>query len=158
MTDSDFSLSLRLGTGYAQEATFDDRSQPSMVIDELPPVGAGDGPNPARVLGSAVGACLAGSLLFCLRKGNVDVVALTTRVRGALGRNERGRVRVTDFHVVLELVVPGDQHARVQRCLDVFEDYCIVTASIRPAIPVEVLVDLKAPPADATAEFLRGSG
>jgi uncharacterized OsmC-like protein len=147
MTDNEFSLTLNLQKGYAQEVAFDDSSVPSLVIDERPPVGSGEGPNPARVLGAAVGGCLASSLAFCLRKGNVEISGLTTRVRGTLARNERGRMRVTDFHVVLELVVPADQHDRVPRCLGVFEDYCIVTASIRPAIPVEVLLDLKAPPA-----------
>jgi uncharacterized OsmC-like protein len=145
MPDAEFAVTLRLRDGYAQETTFDGTDLAPFVIDESPPVGAGTGPNPARVLATAVGSCLASSLAFCLRKGRVDVHALTTRVRGTLARNERGRFRVTDFHVVLELTVPVEQHDRAQRCLPSFEDYCIVTASIRPAIPVEVLVDLKAP-------------
>jgi hypothetical protein len=37
-------------------------------------------------------------------------------------------------------VVPARAQERMPRCLSVFEDYCIVTASIRAAIPVDVRV------------------
>ena len=42
--------------------------------------------------------------------------------------------------VRLEPVVPAAQHERMARCLEVFEDFCIVTASVRQAVDVRVEV------------------
>jgi organic hydroperoxide reductase OsmC/OhrA len=138
--DHDFTLTLDVGERYAQVVDFGALELPSLVIDEPPPLGDGTGPNPAQLLGAAVGGCLGASLLFCMRKAHTEVHGLHTTVRGTLGRNERGRLRVQALHVVLEPVVPLAQHDRVPRCLELFEEFCTVTASIRAAIPVEVEV------------------
>jgi organic hydroperoxide reductase OsmC/OhrA len=144
-----FELTLELGEDYAQRATFDIAGAAPLLLDEPAPLGAGSGPNPARVLGAAVGACLGDSLAFCLRKAHVNVLRIRTTVRGVVVRNERGRLRIGRLDVTLEPEVPADQRARIPRCLGVFEDYCIVTASIRAAVPVEVTV---------TPVFVSGAG
>ena len=138
--DHDFTLTLDMGERYAQVVDFGTPELASLVIDEPPPLGDGRGPNPARLLAAAVGGCLGASLLFCMRKAHTTVHGLHTTVRTRLGRNERGRLRVQGLHVVLEPVVPLAQHDRVPRCLELFEEFCTVTASIRAAIPVEVEV------------------
>jgi organic hydroperoxide reductase OsmC/OhrA len=145
MSHTEFQVTLesRGAEGYAQRVTFDGVDAPPIVMDEPAPLGAGSGPNPARMLGAAVGGCLSASLLFCLRKGKVTVDGLTTSVHGTLERNEKGRLRVTKLDVVLEPVVPDEEHDRVPRCLALFEDYCIVTASIRSAIAVSVRVEVQ---------------
>jgi len=135
-----FSLTLDAADGYRQVADFEHPGMAPLVLDEPPPLGAGEGPNPARVLGAALGGCLGASLLFCLRKARIDVRGLHTAVSGTLRRNERGRLRVDGFTVRLEPVIPREQHERVSRCLPVFEDFCVVTASIRPAVNVQVEV------------------
>ncbi|HSA56528.1 MAG TPA: OsmC family protein [Gemmatimonadaceae bacterium] len=138
--DGAFTLTLDASDGYRQVADFQLEGVDPVVLDEPLPLGAGTGPNPARVLGAAVGGCLGASLLYCLRKARVDVRGLHTTVRGTLKRNERGRLRVGGIFVRLEPLIPQEQHERVARCLPVFEDFCIVTASIRPAVSVEVEV------------------
>jgi hypothetical protein len=47
--------------------------------------------------------------------------------------------------VRLTPTVPAEQHPAVPRCLALFEDYCVVTASVRPAIDVRVTVEPVAP-------------
>src|SRR6266550_932883 len=79
---ADFSLTLRLDAGYAQVVDFGVPGLGPLVVDEPEPLGAGIGPNPARVLGAALGACLGASLLFCLRRAHVDVSGLRTSVDG----------------------------------------------------------------------------
>ena len=141
-----FALDLHLDdAGFRQLVDFGLEDGASLVIDEPPPLGAGDGPNPARVLGAALGACLGASLLFCLRRARVDVRGLATRVEGTLTRNEHGRIRIAGFRVLLEPVVPVADQPRMARCLEVFEDFCVVTASVRPGIAVEVSVHPTAP-------------
>lgn len=143
--DGSFTLTLDASAGYRQIADFDLPGVAPLLVDEPSPLGTGEGPNPARVLGAALGACLGASLLFCLRKARIDVRGIHTTVRGTLVRNERGRLRVGGVTVLLEPRIPLDQHDRVARCLTVFEDFCVVTASIRPALNISVEVRAVAP-------------
>lgn len=113
---------------------------PELVLDEPPPLGANRGPNPARLLAAAVGDCLSASLVFCLSKSRVDVAGLRTRVTGTYRRNERNRLRIGRLEVVLEIDVPGADPGKLGRCLEGFEDFCVVTASVRQGIEVAVRV------------------
>ena len=145
MTDLDFTLTIALDSEYTQRVSFGASGIPDFIVDEPPPLGAGTGPNPVRIVGSAVGACLSASLLFCLRKARVDVFDMQTTVRGSLVRNERGRLRIGGMEVRLEPTVPDEQIDRVKRCLPVFEDYCVVTATLRAAFPITVEVSPRTP-------------
>lgn len=138
--DGAFTLTLDSEGGYRQSVDFGLDAAAPLVLDEPPPLGHGEGPNPARVLGAAIGACLGASLLFCLRKARIDVRGLHTTVSGTLRRNERGRLRVGGITIRLAPIIPSEQHERVTRCLPVFEDFCVVTASVRPAVDIRVEV------------------
>ncbi len=111
---------------------------PNLGLDEPPPLGASHGPNASRLLAAAVGNCLSASLLFCLQKSRVPVTGLTATVSGKTTRNEQGRMRLSQFDVSITL--PGADDARRERCLALFEDYCVVTQSVRQGIPVHVRV------------------
>jgi len=139
--DNDFTIALTLEGDYTQTVDFGLPGVPPLTVDEPPPAGAGAGPNPSRLLASAIGSCLAASLTFCMRKARVEVRGVRTTVRGSLTRNERGRLRVAALHVRLEPVVPVEQHDRVPRCLELFEDFCVVTASVRQGVPITVDVE-----------------
>ncbi len=135
-----FQVDLRLTEGYAFEV---DPLQPGagkFLIDEPPPVGAGRGPGPTRVLASAVAGCLGASLLFAMRKLRIDVKDLTVTALGSLHRNERGRLRVAAIEVELFPVIPEVDAERLPRAVEIFEDYCVVTQSVRTAIDVRVKV------------------
>lgn len=136
-------LSLTLKDNYAFTVDFGD-AIPSMIIDEGPPLGHHEGPNPSRVLASALAGCLGASLLFCLRKGRVDVRDMRTDVRITNGRNEKGRLRVKNVTVHIVPTVPADQHERMARCLEIFEDFCVVTAAVRDGVDIDVTVDPQA--------------
>lgn len=143
--ESGFTLTLEARDGYEQVADFGLEGVAPLVVDEPAPLGAGSGPNPSRLLGTALGSCLGASLLFCLRKARIDVQGLRTTVEGELGRNARGRLRIRRMSVRLEPVIPVAQHDRITRCTEIFEDFCVVTASVRPAIELEVEVVPVAP-------------
>ena len=135
-----FTVSLALRDGYAFDVAFAEGEGPSLVVDELPPLGEANGPNPARLLAAAVGSCLSASLLFCLRKSRVEITQLRTTVDGTIVRNERGRLRIGGLHVRLAPDVTPEQRERMGRCLDIFQDFCIVTESVRDGIAVDVEV------------------
>lgn len=134
--DESFQISLTLREGYEMSADFGLPGVEPLLFDEPAPLGAGHGPNAARVLASAVGNCLAASLLFCLRKARVDVQELRATVTGTMARNERGRLRITGLRVRLEPVVPADQHDRMARCVELYEDFCLVSQSVRQGIDI----------------------
>jgi organic hydroperoxide reductase OsmC/OhrA len=139
--DTTISLSLSLRDNYAFTVDFGEGGVPPMTIDEPPPLGHNEGPNPSRVLASAIAGCLGASLLFCLRKARVDVPAMRTDVQVTTGRNEAGRLRVQRVAVRLMPAVPADQQERMTRCLALFEDFCVVSASVRDGIAIDVTVD-----------------
>lgn len=134
-----FSVSLRLLDGYASRIDFDDTFAP-LQTDEPPPLGKGNGPAPSRLLAAAVMNCLASSLLYCLRKSRIDVSDMTAHVLATLGRNEHGRLRIDRFDVTLEPSIEPDHLHRLSRCADLFEDYCVVTESVRRGIAVHVRI------------------
>ena len=133
-----FSLGIRLYNGYTQIVDFGIPEASLLAVDEPEPLGHGRGPNPARLLGAAIGSCLGASLLFCLRKARIAVDDLETTVEGTLSRNFEGRLRVSNVHVTLSPKVDAEDADRMARCVELFERFCVVTESIRDGIQVTV--------------------
>jgi len=118
-----------------------DEGMADLAMDEPEPIGRGKGPNATRLLAAAIGNCLTASLFACARKSRIDLRGLRTEVTARLGRNEAGRLRVDGLGVRIHAPAPADvDSGKMERCLGLFEDYCIVTASVRRGIPVEVEV------------------
>lgn len=136
-----FTLQLEQQQGFEFRVKFDWPGVPDLLLDEPEPLGARHGPNAARILAAAVANCLSASLVFCMRsKFKQNPGPVRASVTGRLERNERGRYRVGEFDVTLEL---SDEAASIQhmdRCSAQFEDFCVVTESIRAGIPVRVKV------------------
>lgn len=131
-------VSIELKKGYQFLVRFEDvKGKPTLLCDEPPPLGDGEGPNPAAILGAAVGNCLAASFAFCLRRARLEPASLTASVTTHIARNERGRFRISSIDVELAPELAGGA-AGQKRCQELFEDFCIVTASIRQGIPVSV--------------------
>lgn len=139
MSDT-FEIGLRRIDGYRFEASFGDSGVPPLTVDESPPLGANAGPSPARLLATAVGDCLCASLLFCLSKAKVEVGDVEARVIGTYRRNERKRLRIGGLAVAIEVDTKGADPDGVAGCLEAFEDFCVVTASVRKGIDVTVTV------------------
>ena len=141
MDGQDFSIDLALNGAYEMKVDFGLPGVDTLTVDEPPPLGGGEGPNPARLLAAAVGSCMSASLLYCLRRAHLDPAALHTRVQGTLVRNERGRLRVGALRVTLRPGLGPEEAERAARCLELFEDFCIVGQSVRAGIPLEVRVE-----------------
>lgn len=138
--DGTFSLSLKRIQGYQFQVKFDWENVAPILADEPEPLGQRSGPNASRLLGAAVGNCLSASLLFCLQKGGLVVEDMETQVTGKYTRNERGRLRVGSLTAEIRLRLSEPEHPRVKRCLELFEDYCVVSGTVRKALPITVRV------------------
>lgn len=140
-SERDYHITLRSVRGYEFVVEFDDGDNlPPMLLDEAPPLGEGVGPNAASVLGAAIGNCLASSLAFCLRKSRLEIEHLTAHVTTHVTRNEQGRFRVSGIDVGLSPKLTVGDSARLARCEALFEDFCVVTESVRRGIPVKVSI------------------
>lgn len=140
MSDRTFGVELTRGEGYRFHATPDREGAPTFLVDEAPPLGEGSGATPTELLAAAVGGCLSASLVFCMEKARVPVEGVRTRVKGILERNEAGRLRVEGLQVTLEVDLPEESRGRGERCLGLFQDFCIVKESVRAGIPIDVEV------------------
>ena len=65
---------------------------------------------------------------------------MTAEVVAHVVRNEQGRFRIKGIDVELAPEVLESDKPRLQRCQQLFEDFCIVTESVRRGIPVNVKV------------------
>ena len=132
-------VTLSLDRKFEFTARFDDLpGQPTVHLDEPAPLGDSQGPNAAMLVAAAAGNCLAASLLFCLRKSRASVGGMTARVAAHIGRNDDGRLRISHIDVDLEPDLEGEDLARLERCSALFEDFCVVTQSLRKGVPVNV--------------------
>jgi organic hydroperoxide reductase OsmC/OhrA len=135
-------VSLKLKENYEFLATFEKFPDVApILLDESPPLGAGHGPNASALLGAAVGDCLAASLLFCLRRSRTEVIDADVKVAVRLARSEKGRLRIAGIDVEIEPeLAAGHDPTKFERCRELFEDFCVVTQSVRNGIPVDVKV------------------
>jgi organic hydroperoxide reductase OsmC/OhrA len=135
-----FTIELVQQADFRFEARFDKPTMTPLVTDEPPPLGADAGPNPTRLLAAAVANCLAASLLFAMRKFGNQPGPLRAVATLETARNERGRWRIGRMAVDLHLGIVATDAKQLDRVLDQFEDYCVVTQSVRAAFPVDVRV------------------
>ncbi len=142
--EGEFRVTLTLEEGYRFDVDPGLDGARHFHIDETPPLGTGGDVNPSRVLASAMASCLASSLLFCLRKARITVRSLRVEARGTLVRNERKRLRIGGLHIELFPEIAAGDEERMKRCLEIFEDFCVVTDSVRRGIPVIVGVETHA--------------
>ncbi|MGA2264309.1 MAG: OsmC family protein [Acidobacteriota bacterium] len=119
---------------------FDKDQYPDLKMDEPPPLGADTGPNASRLLAAAVGNCLSASFLFSARKVRANIESLHTTVKIWYARNERGRLRIGKLKVEIEPKFDAADAAKIGRCVGLFEDFCVVTQSVRGGIDVSVEV------------------
>lgn len=129
---------IRRKEGYRFEISFDEWDKGTVAMDEPSPLGGSSAPNASMMLSSAVGHCLCASLLFCLGKSRVEADDVEADVETSLGRNERGRWRIEGIKVMIKPTVKDSDREKLARCMTMFEDFCIVTESVRKGIKVEV--------------------
>ena len=143
MAESKPKVRVKFLGGYRFKIDFPGTKSEGFVMDEPAPLGGLEGPNASRVLAASVANCLSASLLFCLTKSKVEVEDIETEAEPTVERSEEGywRVKKVDVSIRAKLREPADKN-RVGRCLEIFENYCVVTGAVRGGIGVDVSVNL----------------
>lgn len=111
---------------------------PPFLADEPPPLGNSAGPSPAQLLAAAVANCLSDSLIFALKKFKQDPSPIETIASCNVGRNSDNRLRVLSINVQISLGVPAESLENLDRVLGQFQEFCTVSSSINPHIPVQI--------------------
>ncbi|HSW50855.1 MAG TPA: OsmC family protein [Bryobacteraceae bacterium] len=137
---SEFTLLVDQVGDYEFRVKFDKPELADLTLDEPPPLGRDRGPNPARLLAAAIANCLSASLLFCTRRARVELGPIHAEVKMQIVRNENKRLRVGKVEVVIDPGLSEAEKEKAARCLEIFEDFCIVTQSVREGIDISVSV------------------
>ena len=128
--------------GYKFSVSFDEQdTEGKFHMDEPKPVGKSEAPTAAMMLSSAVGHCLSSSLLFCMEKSRAKVERIDTDLVTNLARNEKGRWRIAGIKVNIKVKPADADSEKLARCKGIFEDFCIVTESVRNGTKIEVEVE-----------------
>lgn len=135
---------------FSFRVRFEGASYADLITDEPAPLGGDAGPNPSRLLLAALANCLSASLLFALRKFHNTPVGLRASIQAQTVRDESGRWRIPRAEVVLRLPDAAAGYQNLERILDQFENFCVVTQSVRAGIEVGVRIE------DGTGAVLRG--
>jgi organic hydroperoxide reductase OsmC/OhrA len=135
-----FTIRLQQQEGFKINVAFDWKRAPDILMDEPPPLGEQAGPNASRMLAAAAANCLSASLLFCCFKEEPPPNSLRAEATCVMVRNEKKRLRVGRMEVRLIVTDAVKESPRFARCKDLFEDFCVVSASIRQGIPMRVTV------------------
>ena len=139
MADQNVEVTLTQQQDYRFTVSFGD-DMPSLVADEPPPLGSGQGPSPMQLLCAAVGNCLADSLLFAFIKYKQTPEPLSATVSAITGRNAENRLRVMSMTARLRLGVVGSELEHLDRVLSQFESFCTVTQSVGLGIAISTEV------------------
>jgi organic hydroperoxide reductase OsmC/OhrA len=151
MSSEQVKVTLTQISDYSFNISFDQTEIADLVTDETPPLGGNHGPNPSRMLLAAIANCLSASLLFAMRKYKNTPGTIRAEVRGTLGRNAEGRTRVQHVDVDLHLPDAAASYDQFERILQQFENFCVVTESVRSGIEIAVQVH------DGSGEVLHSS-
>jgi organic hydroperoxide reductase OsmC/OhrA len=131
---------------YKAEAVWDGLTGGNVAVGEYTvnfdtPVeygGQGSAPCPDQLLLSAIGGCLLNTFLsFRSRLGaETRFVKVQTACRVEL-RNPDG-YRLTHISVTIRVTPEEGDEDRNRKCAELARDYCHITKSIEPAVPVDV--------------------
>jgi uncharacterized OsmC-like protein len=140
----EFGITVDQVDGYEYRIRFDKPQYPEIRADEPEPLGKDSAPNAARLLAAAVANCLTASLQFCMSRAGSAPAKIRSEAKVQIVRNEQRRLRVGRIDVVIRPTTDVDDEA-LKKCIETFQDFCTVTASVKQGFDIGVTVVPEAP-------------
>lgn len=134
-----FQLELEQQSEYGFLVEFDWPDVDELLLDESEPLGDPADPNAARLIGAAAANGLSSSQSL-IRGFKRTPGMLRAGVPGQLTRNVQGQLRVGRYDVTIRLADEARAIQHFDRFLAQFEDFCVVTESVRHGIPIGVRI------------------
>lgn len=105
--------------------------------------GAGGRANPEELLLTSLGACFLNTWAIFLKKLGIAYAEPTVRLEGELGKDPAGGYRMQK--AVIHARVPAslllDQKAQIEKTLALAEKYCIISKTVRAAMPLSIEIE-----------------
>jgi len=112
-------------------------------------VGEDEHPCPHDYLLATVGGCQLEVLKQCLEKAHVEEYDIEIEVESEKGKVEvdedipdTADIRITDMTTEITLEVPPEYESRANRCLEIFEENCPISNSVRAGIDLHTSREL----------------
>jgi len=112
----------------------------NLYIDERNKRRAGKiGPSPIKLLALSVLGCLAASFEFCLERKDFTLSDLDGIAEVTFARNDNKfwRIKKIDIKILPKIDNP-EMRKRVAQCKRLFEQYCIISESLRKGFEIKV--------------------
>ena len=137
---SEFSLTVHHYRDYQQIVDFRLPGVAVLGLDECVPLGRNWGPSPVHLLGSAVGACLAGALIRVLHDGGASLIDLHSRVSGKIRKDTLGRAHVASLAVRLTPIVSSRDDLDVLPSPERLAELSMIADALRTDLPLWIAI------------------
>ena len=122
-----------------------------VVFDEPEPLGDDEHASPVAYMFSSLVACQLSVLAQCLEKSRIEEYEITADAEiDRRGRDEVAEEmpahtakRIEHVAITIDLEVPAEYEDRAQRCLEVYDQGCIVGQSFRAGIDYTPTTELR---------------
>ncbi|MFX1447417.1 MAG: OsmC family protein [Promethearchaeota archaeon] len=98
------------------------------------------GPSAIEYLLIGIGGCLGTTFIYCLQKNNIELEKLEVVVDGKLSHTgPKMFLRLVNVDVDLKFTaMEASSDVEINRCINEFTEYCIVTNSIANGLPIHI--------------------
>ena len=105
--------------------------------------GAGGRANPEELLLTSLGACFLNTWAIFLKKLGIAYAEPTVRLEGELGKDPAGgyRMQKAVIHARVPASLLADQKAQIEKTLALAEKYCIISKTVRAAMPLSIEIE-----------------
>ena len=137
---SEFALTVYHYRDYQQIVDFRLPGVAVLGLDECPPHGRSWGPSPVHLLGSAVGACLAGALIRAVHQGGATLIDLHSHVSGTIRKDTLGRAHVASLSVRLTPIVSSRDDVDVMPSPERLAELSMIADALRTDLPLWIAI------------------
>jgi osmotically inducible protein OsmC len=105
--------------------------------------GSGGKANPEELLLAALGACFVNTWAIFIKKLGIAHPDPSVRIAGEVEKDPAGgyRMKRAVVHVRVPAALLEQQRAQVDKSIALTEKYCIISKTVRAAMPLEIVVE-----------------
>jgi uncharacterized OsmC-like protein len=122
----------------------DVRQFKNILLDEPQSFKGSDrGPSPVEYILLGIGGCLGASFIHCCKINNLKIKRLELIVDGKMTHNQPyNHLELVNVNTELNIIdFKGKKDEDLEKCINNFKHYCVVTNSLIRGLPIDVKVN-----------------